>query len=143
LKIYQLKKLLITRCQFENLSLYVPIEKIVITRYQLKNKHLWKPNRSSFWNFLKLVVRSFCFRLNNIFSPFSINRQKRRLWEPFLLSPYWYKWIRVKIIPIQSDVEWRRMIKDTGRVEWKPCIRRVLHFPFNLRLSMEIHLKPH
>jgi hypothetical protein len=25
---------------FENLSLYVPIEKIVITRYQLKNKHL-------------------------------------------------------------------------------------------------------
>jgi hypothetical protein len=31
--------------------------------------------------------------------------------------------------------------KDTDRVEWKPCLRRVLHFPFNLRLSIEIHLK--
>jgi hypothetical protein len=35
-----------------------------------------------------------------------------------------------KIIPIE---EWCGVTtKDTGRVEWKPCLRRVLHFPFNL-----------
>jgi hypothetical protein len=32
-------------------------------------------------------------------------------------------------------------VNDTDRVEWKPCLRRRLHFPFNLRLSIEIHLK--
>jgi hypothetical protein len=28
-------------------------------------------------------------------------------------------------------------------LEWKPCLRHMRYFPFNLRLSMEIHLKIH
>jgi len=40
--------------------------------------------------FEMVVVRSFCFGLN-IFSPFGINRQKRRLWEPLYFLPHWYK----------------------------------------------------
>jgi hypothetical protein len=36
-------------------------------------------------------------------------------------------------------------VNDTDRVEWKPCLHRRLHFPFNLRLknTLEIHLKIH
>jgi hypothetical protein len=34
-------------------------------------------------------------------------------------------------------------VNNTDRVEWKPYLHRVLHFPFNLRLSIEIHLKAH
>jgi hypothetical protein len=29
------------------------------------------------------------------------------------------------------------------RAEWKPFLHRILHFPFNLRLSIEIHLETH
>jgi hypothetical protein len=43
-----------------------------ITKYQLKLYSIF---------FEIMVVRSFCFRLN-ILSPFGINRQKRRCWEP-------------------------------------------------------------
>jgi hypothetical protein len=35
------------------------------------------------------------------------------------------------------------MIKDTGRVEWKPCLRRVLHFPFvtpGFKEQSQVHL---
>jgi hypothetical protein len=58
---------------------------------------------NSFWGYLKyqlkypfvkfeilkmVVVRSFCFGLN-IFSPFGMNRQKRRTREPFcIFSPF-------------------------------------------------------
>jgi hypothetical protein len=50
--------------------------------YQLRNCQISiKALFRKFWNLM--VVRSFCFGLN-IFSPFGINRQKRRLWEPFL-----------------------------------------------------------
>jgi hypothetical protein len=39
--------------------------------------------------FEMVVVRSFCFGLNT-FSPFGINRQKRRTWEPlFMFLPLW------------------------------------------------------
>jgi hypothetical protein len=67
------------RCQFKTSS-EIPIEKFtshtnwkfILIKYQLKYLFL---------NF-EMVVRSFCFALNN-FSPFSINRQKRRTWEPY------------------------------------------------------------
>jgi hypothetical protein len=82
---------------FENLSLNIPIEEIAIARYQLRFCFLKvrisieilsdidtneKYQLKLYLKILKLVVRSFCFGLN-IFSPFGINRQKRRLWEPF------------------------------------------------------------
>jgi hypothetical protein len=47
-----------------------------IAKYQLK---------LYFENFEIMVVRSFCFGLN-ILSPFGINRQKWRRWEPFNLN---------------------------------------------------------
>jgi hypothetical protein len=125
------------------------IWKYTIWRNYLSQDTNWKTNfcdnqiNLHFDFFLKLVVRSFCCGLN-IFSPFGINRQKWRRWEPFLLSPPLVQVnMSENIIPIESVVEWQRRIKDTGRVEWKPCLRRVLHFPFNLRLSIEIHLKTH
>jgi hypothetical protein len=48
-----------------------------------------------------------------------------------------------RLYQFENDVEWRWRVNDTVRVEWKPCLRRILHFPFNLRLSIEIHLKSH
>jgi hypothetical protein len=87
-------------------------------------------------------VGAVLFLWANTFSPFGMNRQKRRLCEPLLLSP---PLVQVNmsewLYQSKSGVEWRRRIKDIGRVEWKPCLRRILHFPFNLRLSIEIHLK--
>jgi hypothetical protein len=36
---------------------------------------------------------------------------------------------------VKNSAEWRRRVNNTDRVEWKPCLRRRLHFPFNLWLS--------
>jgi hypothetical protein len=81
----------------------------------------------------------------NTFTPFGINFQNRRLCEPlFLLSPPLVQVnMSERLYQFESDVEWRRRVNDTVRAEWKPCLRRVLHFPFNLRLRIEIHLKTH
>jgi hypothetical protein len=32
-------------------------------------------------------------------------------------------------------VEYRQRIDNTDGVEWKRCLCRILHFPFNLRLN--------
>jgi hypothetical protein len=68
---------------FEDISLEIPNDILIESFLQLpieKFMLLWK-------NFENMVVRSFCFGLNT-FSPFGINRQKRRTWEPLLeLSP--------------------------------------------------------
>ena len=70
----------------------------------------------------------------NTFSPFGMNRQKRILrvkYKPFLLSlPLWqtiYEW---RLYQIGGLAEYRH--ED---VEWKRCLCRILHFPFNLRLN--------
>jgi hypothetical protein len=57
--------------------------------YQLRNWQILI--KALFENFeimvVRMVVWSFCFGLN-IFSPFGINRQKQRCWEPFnIFSP--------------------------------------------------------
>ena len=113
-------------------------------KYQLKYLFVNSWNQGRYWlKIFKMVVWSFWFGLNT-FSPFGINRQKWRLLEPFVIfSPIGtskYEW---RIIPIESDVEWRRRVNSTDRVEWKPCPRRRLHFPFNIRLSIGIYLKTH
>jgi hypothetical protein len=70
-------------------------------------------------NFRKVVVRSFCFGLNT-FSPFGINHQKRRLCEPFLLSPpLVHVNMSERLYQCESDVERRWGVNDTVRVEWK------------------------
>jgi hypothetical protein len=81
-----------------------------------------------------VVVRSFCFGL--YFSPFGINRQKRNLLRAlfyFLLKGMSNK--SEDYTKVDSSAEWRRRVNNTDRVEWKPCLRWILHFPFNLWLS--------
>jgi hypothetical protein len=88
-----------------------------------------------------MVVRSFCFVLN-ILSPFAINRQKWRMLEPFrTFSPLVQVNKSEELYQLGVE-EQRQRVDDTIRVvEWKPCHCQRLHFPFNLRLSGEIHLK--
>ena len=85
--------------------------------------------------FEMVVVRSFCFGLN-ISPPLALIAKNGVFWEPFLLSP---PLVQVnmsgRLYQFESDVEWWRRVNDTDRVEWKPCLRRRLHFPFNLWLS--------
>jgi hypothetical protein len=39
--------------------------------------------------------------------------------------------------------EYRQMVNNTDGVEWKRSLCRILHFPFNLRLRIQIYLKTH
>jgi hypothetical protein len=39
------------------------------------------------------------------------------------------------IIPIGEMAEYRQRVNNTDGVEWKRCLCRILHFPFNLRLN--------
>jgi hypothetical protein len=39
--------------------------------------------------------------------------------------------------------EYRRRVNNTDGVEWKRCLCRILHFPFNLRLTQEILMEAH
>jgi hypothetical protein len=75
----------------------IPIWSISITRYQLKTKI------SKF-----LGDGAVLLLWANTLSPFGINRQKRRLCEPFLLSPHLYKKIWVK-----DYTNWRVMWSDS------------------------------
>jgi hypothetical protein len=68
-------------------------QEVFWNRYRFENWLLKVPIEGSIEKFTKIlkwwsvVVRSFCFGLNT-FSPFGINRQKRRTWEPFyIFSP--------------------------------------------------------
>jgi hypothetical protein len=76
------------------------------------------------------------------FSPFGMNRQKWILCEwnmsPFTFSPMVQMNMSEDYTKVESDAEWRRRVNNTDRVEWKPCLRRVLHFPFNLWLIIRI-----
>jgi hypothetical protein len=45
-----------------------------------------------------------------------------------------YEW---RIIPIWEMAEYRQRIDNTDGVEWKRCLCRILHFPFNLRLNTQ------
>jgi hypothetical protein len=70
-------------------------EYINLNRYQLRKCQL-KLHFEFFWNGGGAVLLLWAYS----FSPFGINRKKRRLWEPFciflplwglILSPHWYK----------------------------------------------------
>jgi hypothetical protein len=79
-----------------------------------------------------VVVRSFCFGLN-IFSPFGINRQKQRTLEPFyIFSPIDKINMSEGLYQFGEIAEYRQRVDNTIRVEWKRCLCRILHFPFNL-----------
>jgi hypothetical protein len=129
---------------------WIPIWKILTNwkTYQfwnmsIKNFHHKMPLEKTNINhyFRKLVVRSFCFGLN-ISPPLALIAKKGVFWEPSYFLPNGtneYEWRLYQ----KWRVEWWRMVDDTDRVEWKPCLRRRLHFPFNLRLIIEIYLKTH
>jgi hypothetical protein len=69
---------------FEN----IPIEEIAYHKIPIgKTNFCENQMKHHFKKKLKFVVQSFCFGLN-IFSPFGINRQKRRLLRALILSPH-------------------------------------------------------
>jgi hypothetical protein len=84
------------------------------------------------------VVRSFCFRL--ILSPPLAWIAKNgyiasEIWA-LLLSPQMvHKNMSEDYTIVENGAKWRRRVNNTDRVEWKPCLRRGFHFPFNLWLS--------
>jgi hypothetical protein len=78
---------------------------------------------------LKLVVRSFCFGLN-ISPPLALIAKNGDFESPFTFSPIGKWYMSERLYQFESDVEWRRRVKDTGRVEWKPCLRRRTPFTF-------------
>jgi hypothetical protein len=83
--LYQLKFCLLM-WSFEDISLEIPND-ILIESF-LHILHIPIEKFMLLWKcFENMVVRSFCFGINT-FSPFGINRQKRRTWEPFFL-PLW------------------------------------------------------
>jgi hypothetical protein len=130
LKMYQLKiNMTIWNISTKNFHHKIPIEKTNI------NHHF-----EFFWS---LVVRSFCFGLN-ISPALALIAKNGDFESPLLLSPPLVQVnMSERLYQFESDVEWWRRVNDTDRVEWKPCLRERLHFPFNLRLSIEIHLKTH
>jgi hypothetical protein len=101
--------------------------------------------RYQFKRFLKIlklvVVRSFCFGLI-LSPPLALIAKNGDFRSPYKCSPPLVQVnMSERLYQSESDVEWWRRVNDTCRVEWMPCLRRRLHFPFNLRLNMEIHLK--
>jgi hypothetical protein len=67
----------------------------------IENKSLWILTKSFILKFFEMVVvRSFCFGLN-IFSPFGINRQKRRTLEPLIFYPP-----LVQVIWVKNYTNW-------------------------------------
>jgi hypothetical protein len=112
-------------------------------RYLLKN--LW--HHISIWNIdtnWKLYFKKFeiggsvvLLLWANTLSPFGINRKKRRLFEPSYFFPMVQMNMSEDYTKVESGAEWRRMVNDTDRVEWKPWLRQRLHFPFNLWLSIK------
>jgi hypothetical protein len=91
------------------------------------------------------VVRSFCFGL--ILSPplAWIAKNGYLEWNigPFPLSPpLANNWnMSEDYTIVENDAEYRQRVDNTEGVEWKRCLCRILHFPFNLRLSIEITWK--
>jgi hypothetical protein len=100
----------------------------------IKNFHHKMPIENINHYFRKLVVRPFCFGLN-ISPPLAVIAKNGVFWEPFSFLPMVQMNMSEDYTKVESGVEWRRRVNNTDRVEWKPCLRRVLHFPFNLWLS--------
>jgi hypothetical protein len=103
--------------------------KIPIWNLSIENHTNWK---NSF------KIRWWCgpFALGYYSLPLWHESPKTELLEPLLLSlPLWqiiYEWRLYQIwrdggIPARKD--------NTIGVEWKQCLCRILHFPFNLRLN--------
>jgi hypothetical protein len=116
------------------------IEKLPWHRYQCE-KYQLKLYFETFW------ILWWCgpFVLGLIFSPpLALSAKNRDLKGPFnIFSPIGKGNMSEGLYQFERFVEWRRRVNDIVRVEWKPCLCRVLHFPFNLWLSIEMHLKTH
>jgi hypothetical protein len=78
----------------------------------------------------RVVVWSFCFGL--LISPsLALSAKNEEVWK-HVQERYEIKymsWARRFLIPIE--------------MQWKLCLCHQLHFPFNLILSIEIHLEAH
>jgi hypothetical protein len=79
----------------------------------------------------------------NTFSPFGMNRQKRRhLRALFIFSPPLVQINKSEELYQHGEMaEYRQRVKNTDGVEWKRCLCRILHFPFNLRLRKKYSWK--
>jgi hypothetical protein len=83
-----------------------------------------------------MVVRSFCFGL--ILSPPLALIAKNGVFRAlFTFSPM----VQMNMSKDYTDFErWRntgKRIDNTDGVEWKRCLCRILHSPFNLRLNTQ------
>jgi hypothetical protein len=129
LKMYQLKiNIPIWNISTKNFHHNIPIEKTSI------NHHF-----EIFWS---LVVRSFCFGLI-LSPPLAWIAKNGDFVSPLTFPPLVQVNMSERLYEFESEVEWWQRVNDTDRVEWKPCLRGRLHFPFNLRLIIEIYLKTH
>jgi hypothetical protein len=120
---YQFKIILKVRYQLK--TSLIPIERLLL---------------KTFWNWW------WCgpFALGYISPPLALIAKNWVFWEPlFTFSPNDKINMSEDYTKVESGAEWRRRVNNTDRVEWKPCLRRKLHFPFNLWLSIGIHLKTH
>jgi hypothetical protein len=75
----------------------------------------------------------------NTFSPLAWiakNGYLRVKSKPFLRSlPLWQTIYGWRLYQIGELAEYRQEVDNTNGVEWKRCLCRILHFPFNLRLN--------
>jgi hypothetical protein len=66
------------------------------------------------------------------------------MWSPLIFSPPLVNNIRVKDYTKFGEMaEYRQRVSNTDGVEWKRRLYRILHFPFNLRLTQEILMETH
>jgi hypothetical protein len=125
------------------LKVDILIWNISTIRYQLKIFYTnWK---SSLKTLKSVVVRSFCFGL--ILSPPLAWIAKKWYFVSEMWALYFLPLVQINMSEdytiVENSAEWRQRVHNTDRVEWKPCLRRRLYFPFNLWLSRGINLKTH
>jgi hypothetical protein len=108
-------------------------------KYYLKITHT---NLKYINKIFETQIRWWCgpFALgSNTFSPFGMNRQKRRHLRALVTSPPWANKIWVKDYTNNGEMaEYRQRVNYTDGVEWKCRLCRILHFPFNLWLSRNL-----
>jgi hypothetical protein len=94
-----------------------------------------KPNKIPIENFNIWWCGPFALGL--IFSPpLALIAKNGKLEIPFTFSPVGKINKSERFIPIESFLSNDKGEMILSGLEWKPCLCRILHFPFNSRLSI-------
>jgi hypothetical protein len=90
-----------------------------------------------------VVVRSFCFGLN-ISPPLALVAKTENVGALLTFSPPLVQVNKSEeLYQLGEMAEYRQRVSNNDGVEWKRCLCRILHFPFNLRLTQEILMEGH